>query len=144
MGLYICPCPLIAIELPIPDENLNLHILISLRCLVCFGWENNTMYFAVTILVCLLASRASALDTLVDLSYAQYDGTALPNGVTQWLGMRYASPPVDQLRFAPPHDPEKVEGVQAADSVGPDPDSGSSACLVYVLNKSSTAQSVSP
>jgi hypothetical protein len=31
-----------------------------------------------------------AVDPIVDLSYSKYEGTALPNGVSQWLGIRYA------------------------------------------------------
>jgi hypothetical protein len=31
-----------------------------------------------------------AVDPIVDLSYSKYEGTALPGGVTQWLGVRYA------------------------------------------------------
>jgi len=31
-----------------------------------------------------------AVDPIVDLSYSKYEGTALPGGVTQWLGIRYA------------------------------------------------------
>ncbi|KAK0632745.1 Alpha/Beta hydrolase protein [Immersiella caudata] len=36
---------------------------------------------------------------------SQYIGRPLPIGVTQWLGIRYAAPPVGDLRFAPPQDP---------------------------------------
>lgn len=31
-----------------------------------------------------------AVDPVVDLSYSKYEGTSLPNGVSQWLGIRYA------------------------------------------------------
>jgi hypothetical protein len=48
---------------------------------------------------------------------AQYEGTALSNGITQWLGMRFAAPPVGDLRFAPPQDPPFQEGITAADHV---------------------------
>jgi len=61
----------------------------------------------------------AAVDTLVGLSYAKYKGTALPNGVTQWLGMRYASPVsrVDGMRFAAPQDPPANSNTQEANSV---------------------------
>ena len=61
----------------------------------------------------------AAVDTLVDLGYAKYQGTALPNGITQWLGMRYASPAsrVDGMRFAAPRDPPANSSVQEANSV---------------------------
>ena len=60
-----------------------------------------------------------AVDTLVDLGYAKYQGTALPNGITQWLGMRYASPVsrVDGMRFAAPQDPPANSSIQEANSV---------------------------
>ncbi len=54
---------------------------------------------------------------IVDLGYARYEGNAFPNGVTKWLGMRYAAPPVGNLRFARPHDPVVVSGVQPAQTV---------------------------
>jgi hypothetical protein len=37
---------------------------------------------------------------IIDLGYAKYRGVALPNGVSQWLGVRYAAAPVGNLRFA--------------------------------------------
>ncbi|EME44433.1 hypothetical protein DOTSEDRAFT_53535 [Dothistroma septosporum NZE10] len=64
------------------------------------------------------AATVAAVDPLVQLKYTSYKGTALPNGVTQWLGIRYAKPPLGELRFARPQDPEINEGVQAADQHG--------------------------
>ncbi|KAJ5558161.1 CAZyme family CE10 [Penicillium sp. DV-2018c] len=55
---------------------------------------------------------------VVDLGYSSYEGRTLSNGVTQWLGMRYAAPPVGNLRFAAPQDPLFVEGVQQANQHG--------------------------
>lgn len=65
----------------------------------------------------LLITSALALETLVDVSYTKYQGTALPNGITQWLGVRYAAPPLGGLRFAPPQDPVRNDTVQVADQV---------------------------
>lgn len=65
----------------------------------------------------LFFSVAVAVDTEVKLSYAAYEGTALANGVTQWLGIRYAAPPIGELRFAAPQDPLAEAGVQAANKV---------------------------
>ena len=48
---------------------------------------------------------AGAVSPTVDLTYSKYVGTALSNGVSQWLGIRYAAPPVGQLRFKAPQDP---------------------------------------
>ncbi|KAK8099805.1 hypothetical protein PG999_010179 [Apiospora kogelbergensis] len=51
------------------------------------------------------AGLAAAVEPLVDLKYTKLQGTALANGATQWLGVRYAAPPVGALRFAAPIDP---------------------------------------
>jgi hypothetical protein len=40
--------------------------------------------------ICLSLISVGAVDPIVDLSYSKYEGTALPGGVTQWLGIRYA------------------------------------------------------
>ncbi|KAA8642211.1 hypothetical protein EYZ11_007464 [Aspergillus tanneri] len=56
---------------------------------------------------------------VVDLGYARYRGLPRPDGIVQWLGMRYAAPPVGPLRFAAPQDPESVDGVQNAFQHGP-------------------------
>jgi hypothetical protein len=49
----------------------------------------------------------------VDLNYTQYEGSKLPSGINQWLGMRYAAPPLGQLRFTAPQDPPKGPKQQA-------------------------------
>lgn len=67
----------------------------------------------------LLLSTAVAVDTTVDVSYSKYKGVSLSNGVSQWLGIRFAAPPVGSLRFAPPQDPHRTMGLQMADKVGP-------------------------
>ncbi|KAK5127523.1 hypothetical protein LTR85_006862 [Meristemomyces frigidus] len=56
--------------------------------------------------------------TLVHLDYSSYRGVALPNGVTQWLGLRYAAPPLGDLRFAAPQPPTRTYGTQEADAHG--------------------------
>ena len=60
---------------------------------------------------------AAAVDPLVDLGYTKYQGTKLNNGITQWLGMRYAAPPVGDLRFRAPVDPPKNLTVQSGMTV---------------------------
>lgn len=66
----------------------------------------------------LLFSIAEAVEETVDVGYSVYKGQALPNGVSQWLGIRYAAPPLGELRFAPPQDPLRTEGIQNATQVG--------------------------
>lgn len=70
-------------------------------------------------LLSLAAKTTFAVDPTVDVGYTSYSGTALGNGVTQWLGMRYAAPPVGDLRFRAPMDPESQDGPIEADSQGP-------------------------
>jgi hypothetical protein len=70
--------------------------------------------------VCLPVVVVGAVDPVVDLIYSKYESTALPEGVIQWLGIRYAAcypflppifivgtdvlfeqaPPLGKLRFA--------------------------------------------
>ncbi|PSN71320.1 alpha/beta-hydrolase [Corynespora cassiicola Philippines] len=59
-----------------------------------------------------------AVPPLVSLPYARYRGLALDDGTTQWLGMRYAAPPLGALRFARPAPPPKTHGVQDAKVFG--------------------------
>lgn len=63
-----------------------------------------------------LASGAVAVNSLVDLGYSQYNGVNT-GAVTQWLGIRFAAPPVGELRFKKPVDPLKTSEVQQADKV---------------------------
>ncbi|TEA10748.1 Para-nitrobenzyl esterase [Colletotrichum sidae] len=56
----------------------------------------------------MFAGGASAVDTLVDVGYAQFQGAVVSNpelGVTTWKGIQFAAPPVGDLRFAAPADP---------------------------------------
>ncbi|KAL4752663.1 hypothetical protein BDW72DRAFT_61178 [Aspergillus terricola var. indicus] len=66
-----------------------------------------------------LSALVFARDVVVDLGYARYRGETLSNGVAQWLGIRYAAPPVGSLRFAAPQDPEDEHEVQDASQHGP-------------------------
>jgi len=79
------------------------------------------MRFAVryaSVACCLiLAQGVLAVDATVDLTYAKYAGTQLSSGITQWLGIPFAAPPVGNLRFAPPQDPVSASGTQKANKV---------------------------
>ncbi|RAH60642.1 carboxylesterase [Aspergillus piperis CBS 112811] len=54
----------------------------------------------------------------VDLGYARYRGIRLPAGVDEYLGMRYAAPPLGQRRFRAPADPISTSYIQDAFEVG--------------------------
>lgn len=64
-------------------------------------------------------SEKSNSSNLVSLGYATYRGTSYSNGVSAWLGIRYAAPPLGSLRFAAPEDPVVTAGVQDAFEHGP-------------------------
>ncbi|GME64877.1 Carboxylesterase type B [Neofusicoccum parvum] len=64
------------------------------------------------------ASLAAAVDPLVDVGYAKYQGFA-DGDVTKWLGVRFAAAPVGDLRFQAPQDPEPIADVVDASTQGP-------------------------
>ena len=65
------------------------------------------------------ASTILAVSPIVDLGYTSYRGTTLANDITQWLGIRYAAPPLGHLRFRAPLDPLPNKAVIDADTYGP-------------------------
>ncbi|KAI1498987.1 Alpha/Beta hydrolase protein [Biscogniauxia marginata] len=52
-----------------------------------------------------LIAGAGAVNSLVDLGYAKYQGITLKNGVNQWLSLRFAAPSVPPRRFSAPQEP---------------------------------------
>jgi hypothetical protein len=54
---------------------------------------------------------------IIDLGYSQYEGTTMSSGVNQFLGLRYAAPPLGDLRFRAPAPPLSTSRIQAATSV---------------------------
>lgn len=73
--------------------------------------------FLSTIIIFELALTATCVRTAVNVTYSEYVGEELGNGVSQWLGLRYAAPPVGALRFVPPQDPLSNSEPQAANKV---------------------------
>ncbi|KAK1976539.1 carboxylesterase [Colletotrichum cereale] len=59
----------------------------------------------VSLLSAACVGQVQAVDPFVDLGYTTLQGVAEPGGATRWLGVRYAAPPLGQLRFAAPEDP---------------------------------------
>lgn len=54
---------------------------------------------------------------VVNLGYSKYRGQAVGGGVSQWLGIRYAAPPLGNLRFAAPQSPLPNDTIQEANQV---------------------------
>ncbi|GJJ13863.1 hypothetical protein Clacol_008120 [Clathrus columnatus] len=51
---------------------------------------------------------------IVDLGYSIYEGTDLGNGQNQFIGVRFAAPPLGELRWKKPQPPLTTTGVQQA------------------------------
>ncbi|TVY62708.1 Lipase [Lachnellula suecica] len=99
-------------------------------------------------------SHAANIDLTVDLGYSKYQGQNENNGVSHWWGIRYAAPPVGDLRFRAPQDPAVDTTLQQANthskvcrsspSTSADPDH-SEDCLfldVYAPTSSDSAKPV--
>lgn len=63
-----------------------------------------------------LSAAAGAVAPLVDIGYAKYNGVNA-GATSQWLGIRYAAPPLGNLRFQKPADPVQASELQQADKV---------------------------
>jgi hypothetical protein len=61
--------------------------------------------------------RETPISSVVNLGYSKYEGTVLDAGVNQYLGMRYAAPPVGNRRWRAPQDPHYESDVQDATQV---------------------------
>jgi para-nitrobenzyl esterase len=61
---------------------------------------------------------------IVETDFGKVQGVELEGkyaGLTLFKGIPYAAPPVGQLRWAPPQDPEAWQGVKVCDAYGPAP-----------------------
>ena len=63
-------------------------------------------------------STAKKTENLVSTAYGQVWGVE-ENGYVAFKGIPFAAPPVGELRFKPPVDPEPWEGVRVCDTYGP-------------------------
>ncbi|KAI0148568.1 vacuolar triacylglycerol lipase [Xylariaceae sp. FL1272] len=64
-------------------------------------------------------SVTDAATSSVETSCSTFTGIVGSNNVTQWLGIRYAAPPLGELRFEPPEDPSCEDETQLANIHGP-------------------------
>jgi len=74
--------------------------------------------FILPAIVLLLGASPRAKNKPVRIDSGLISGTADSNGVTAYLGMRFAAPPVGNLRWRPPQPPANWQGVRAADHFG--------------------------
>lgn len=68
-------------------------------------------------IIVLCTVRCLGVDSVVSLSDGKYRGVTQSNGITRWLGMRYAAAPLGHLRFAAPKDPSVHDGIKSANQV---------------------------
>jgi cholinesterase len=66
----------------------------------------------------LVIAAATNKSLTVDTECNKYTGLLNEEDeIVRWLGIRYAAPPIGDLRFAPPKDPSCADGVQLANEV---------------------------
>ncbi|ORY57901.1 Alpha/Beta hydrolase protein [Pseudomassariella vexata] len=76
------------------------------------------MQYPLVAALCALSTVVEAVSLSVTTGCNIYTGLALPNGISYWLGVRYAAPPIGDLRFMPPQDPPCNNEVQLATEHG--------------------------
>jgi len=64
-----------------------------------------------------VTTNAGEVNLIIDLGYSKYQGVNENNGISHWLGIRYATPPLGDLRFRSPQDPITNTTLQIADTV---------------------------
>lgn len=74
--------------------------------------------FVVSAILLLCGSMPSPEKKPVKVETGLVSGTTDPNGVTAYLGIPFAAPPVGNHRWRPPQRPASWEGVRAADHFG--------------------------
>ena len=101
-------------EKPTPRSKLSSP---SLSPWVVYGFPSGLMLLTLLFTLVFVLRRAHAVGPVVSLSYGKYRGTPQSDGITSWLGMRYAAAPVDNLRFAAPVNPPNHDGIESANKV---------------------------
>lgn len=76
------------------------------------------LLFVLALALGLGSSRVDdGVDKIVDLGYTKYNGKVFRDGTAHWLGMRYAAPPIGNLRFAAPQKPANINTTISASKV---------------------------
>jgi len=77
-----------------------------------------TMFIPAIVLsaVLMLPYKVAAIGPVIDVGYSTYQGIQ-GNGINSWLGVRYAEPPLKDLRWRAPRDPKPTDILQNADKV---------------------------
>lgn len=82
---------------------LTMMIIVGLVCGLVFGLHHVHASSSSSSSTTPAGTKSINLD--VDVGYSRYQGSNGPQGVSQWLGIRYAAAPVGDLRFRAPQDP---------------------------------------
>ena len=67
---------------------------------------------------CCFLGLAVAVGTTIDLGYIKFTGLDQGNGVSCWLGLPYANPPLGEFRFKVADDPQRNPTPFQATTVG--------------------------
>jgi len=103
-----------------------------------WAWIASTTFLVNNVIGSPLSTTKTSGQPVVDLGYSKYQGITLGSGVNQYLGIRYAAPPLGDLRFRAPAEPLMTNGIQNAIAVR----ISSSPLLVLPLTMSSFNLSV--
>jgi hypothetical protein len=92
-----------------PRQTTNQMFFLTLALVGCVLTTSLALPF--------LDTRNAHSSSTVDLGYSRFQGTLLSSGISQYLGMRYASPPLGQNRFRAPQPPQNTNTTQIAQAV---------------------------
>jgi hypothetical protein len=79
-----------------------------------WAWIASTTFLTSNVNGSPLSITKTSGPPVVDLGYSKYQGITLGSGVNQYLGIRYAAPPLGDLRFRAPAEPVTTSGIQNA------------------------------